>query len=146
MNEDIRPVPKPIPSLPKRRAFNSTLPAPEWPTFDRNKERQEREFLRCYGSEERVEWVNSFGCVICGTHMTRRENVHVRGGGAGRKADARFIVPMCRPHHRELHREGVDTFSASYSIDLEATADQFEARWQAYSGTLAAGLGAKSDG
>lgn len=121
------PCPKPVPALPKRKAMGSTLPAPTRP-IGRNAERQAREFARTYGSTERVEWIKSFGCVICGKKPT--ENMHVRGGGTGRKADACYIVPACRAHHRELHRDGVETFSASYSIDLEMTADQFDAVWR----------------
>ena len=46
---------------------------------------------------ERVEFVKSLRCVVfeavgCSGPM---ENVHVRGDGAGRKADARWVVPMC---------------------------------------------------
>jgi hypothetical protein len=126
----IFPAPKPKPSLPKRKAAGSSLAAPDVWGVGRNEARKAAEFVRCYGSEERVEWIKSFGCVICGKKPS--ENVHVRGGGAGRKADARFVVPGCRAHHNELHRNGVETFEADHSIDLEATADRFEAQWQAH--------------
>lgn len=134
MSEFFNPVPKPRAELPKRRGFNSTLAAPSEPINARNDERKEAEFRRCYGSEERVEWIASFGCIICGRGAGRNDNVHVRGGGAGRKADARFIVPMDRPHHDELHRVGVETFEASYSVSLEETAERFEELWQAFRG------------
>jgi hypothetical protein len=124
----IHPAPKPVPAHPKRKQFGSTLPAPESNTLGRNAERQAKEFARSYGSDERVEWFKALGCCICGKRPS--ENAHSRGGGAGRKADAHYILPLCRSHHRELHQEGIETFEASYSINLDATADEFDKAYQ----------------
>lgn len=121
-------VPKPVAPPPKERRFGSSLPRPTTPTLGRNAARQAKEFARCYESEARVQWIRSLGCVFCGKRPS--ENAHVRGGGAGRKAASRFIVPACHVHHRAMHREGVASLESSFSIDLEATADRIEQEWQ----------------
>lgn len=90
--------------------------------------------LRAFGGSERTEWIKAQPCVVRYCHRPS-ENAHVapksEAGGAGRKADARWIVPMCRQHHRvELHHIGRETFEKIYGIDLTAAAGRTEARWQ----------------
>jgi hypothetical protein len=60
------------------------------------------------------------------------ENAHVKTGGAGRKADARWIVPLCRPHHAEIHQHGQRSFEVRHDIDLAFWASIIDARWEAY--------------
>jgi len=89
------------------------------------------DWARVFGSKERVEWVKQLNCVACGT--TPCENAHVRNGGTGRKADARWIVPACARCHRlgsiSMHN-GIKTFQAHWKIDLTEKAAQTEERWQ----------------
>jgi hypothetical protein len=93
------------------------------------KKRKPSETLRIYGGEDRLVWVASQPCIICGLRAC--DNAHVATGGMGRKADARFIVPLCSPDHRELHQIGVASFEKRYSIDLLQLAAQTEAAWRA---------------
>ena len=92
-------------------------------------------FARCYGSEARVEWVQSLPCVVEHCARGRSENAHVEGGGAGRKADANKIVPLCKTHHGELHRMGVEEFEGTYYVDLAALALDTERCWRRFAGT-----------
>lgn len=96
-----------------------------------NRRRREAERLRAYGPASRRAFVQALPCAVCG--RTPSENAHVGGlaGGAGmgRKADARFCIPLCAQHHRE-HHEGERTFAETHRIDLLATAEAVEARWQ----------------
>ena len=69
---------------------------------------------------------------MTGLHSNAVENVHVRGGGASRKADAKWIVPMISTLHKELHATGKRTFEAAHSIDLDAAAVWTEQRWLRY--------------
>jgi hypothetical protein len=98
----------------------------------RNRKRQQSEFARCYGSEERVEWVKALPCVVCGYGPC--DNAHVIGGGISRKAGYESIVPLCSgPHgcHAELHRIGVKTFGRRNRIDLCQAAERIANAWNA---------------
>lgn len=128
MSEFFFPSPKPIAKPARPRQYGTSLPQSEPKPIGRNKERQAKEFARCYHSEERVEWVKNLPSVVSGRGPC--DNAHVRGGGAGRKADYRFIVPLTRREHNELHRIGPADFESNYSINLEAAADAVEAAWQ----------------
>jgi hypothetical protein len=104
-----------------RRGFNSTAPAPTKPPNARNVERHGDEWIRVYGSPERVAWVNAQPCLVASSACAgKMENAHIKTGGISRKADAEFIVPLCRHHHRgELHVIGTASFEAKHGLSLE---------------------------
>lgn len=95
----------------------------------RNDARREKEFARAYGSAARVLFVAELPCVVCGKRPS--QNAHTRTGGAGRKADAHTIIPLCKPDHAELHQYGVRTFELRYLVDLDEAAQRTEAAWTA---------------
>lgn len=103
------------------------------PLRKRNPERKAREFTRAYGGEERVKWIAAQPCVVCG--RTPSQNAHVRGGGAGRKADARWVVPLCDICHQSLHLFGQKTCEATWKIDLMHAAEIVDARWEVHLAT-----------
>ena len=135
MTEHCSPCPKPVPEPKKPRQFGSSLPIATKPVKAHNAEREAAEFARCFGSEERVKWFQRMGCCICGA--TPSDNAHTRGDGGSRRADACWIVPLCRRHHTtgvdSIHNIGRESFEAAFSIDLDATAAEFHARWLASS-------------
>jgi hypothetical protein len=99
------------------------------------KKRKPSEYARVYGSKVRVAWVARQPCIVpdCWTWRLKGcENAHIGTGGMGRKADAATIVPACTPHHGELHRTGIRTFSAKYSLDLDALAAETDVRYRAH--------------
>jgi hypothetical protein len=103
-----------------------------------NRRRKAREFQRAYGGAERAAFVAAMACIVGRIQGVSDcegpiENVHVKGGGAGRKADARFNVPGCRGHHRKLHAWGVRRFEEHYGVDLDAEAAAVEEAWQTFS-------------
>lgn len=99
-----------------------------------NPQRKAREFARCYGSKERVEWVKTLPCAACGI-VGYSQNAHVgrAGRGAGRRGDASQIAPLCsyrvtfvidKPVTRgchQLHDEQPAIFASRYP-DFDATA------------------------
>lgn len=95
-----------------------------------NRARRNREWLRSYGSDERVAFIQSLPCIVTGASPC--ENVHILGGGMGRKSDARMIVPMISKVHRRLHMFGPVTFQAMYGVNLLEAAAETERLWQAY--------------
>jgi hypothetical protein len=82
----------------------------------RNAKRHQANWLRAYGSPERVQWVQSLPCTVC--RDTPSQNAHSKTAGTGRKADAETIIPLFAPCHGELHRVGVQTFEVCYVITL----------------------------
>ena len=100
-----------------------------------NRERKVSEFARCYGSKERVIFVNRLPCIIYSCHNRMVENAHIKGDGASRKSDARFIVPLCHWHHTEgpssLHALQPRLFEVTHQLDLHDRAARTELAWQA---------------
>lgn len=101
-------------------------------TIRPNKDRCDREFPRTYGSIARVQWVQRQPCIAVGCSRAPCVNMHVEGGGAGRKADADKIAPGCHIHHHELDTQGRKSFELKYGIDLQLAAARTEEAWQAY--------------
>ena len=94
----------------------------------RNEARRATEFARAYGSAARVLWVAGWPCVVC--NKTPCQNAHIATGGMGRKADADRVVPLCKPHHHELHQAGLASFERQHGVSLSFTAQLVESRWQ----------------
>lgn len=127
---------KPLP--PRRHRLKRSAVKP------RNAARKRREFARAYGSRERVEWVKSLPCAACGV-VGFSENAHVASGGAGRKADASQIVPLCGPHYcppdfsfigcHAMYDRRIPPFDIIVKRgEVLAAADRTEAAWQTFSG------------
>lgn len=98
-----------------------------------NRRRKASEFKRAYGSKERVEFVQALPCVGC----TRRfaglsVNHHIETGGAGRKADATLIVPVCCECHDEIHQHGRAYYELKHGVELGVQAALTEQAWQAH--------------
>ena len=66
-----------------------------------------------------LRFVASQPCLICGRTPCDAHHVKFAQGPAlGRKVSDRFTVPLCRLHHRELHRRGRErTWWTSQRID-----------------------------
>jgi hypothetical protein len=105
-----------------------------------NRQRKSKNWIRAYGSEQRVEFVRSLGCSVCGAIPS--ENAHIVTGGVGRKADAKSIVPLCGRrstfelafvgHHGLLHEWGRETFQRFFNINLAKAARETESAWRAH--------------
>lgn len=103
-----------------------------------NRKRRAKEFARAYGSAARVAWFKGQRCVVwhygemLAEHLGEIECAHVVGGGAGRKADADKVVPMCHAHHAALHMVGVGPFERNYHLNLLELAAQYDAAWRSH--------------
>jgi hypothetical protein len=73
---------------------------------------------------EHLKFVASQPCLICG--RTPSDAHHIKFAEAramGRKVSDRFTVPICRLHHRELHRRGNErAWWETKAIDPTSTA------------------------
>ena len=99
------------------------------------------EFERVWDSEEFRQYTERSPCVVTGRgpcvghHVTPNDDPP---SGTGRKADAKWVVPLLDRLHKELHNIGWETFERKYGIDLKEEARQHWARWQRESEDLAA--------
>ncbi|MBV9551945.1 MAG: DUF968 domain-containing protein [Alphaproteobacteria bacterium] len=76
-------------------------------------------------------WVKSHGCCVPGCAARDIEFAHLRSAvnaGTGQKPHDAFGVSLCRRHHDEQHRLGVETFNTRHRIDLWALAAEFTRR------------------
>lgn len=94
------------------------------------------EWLRAFGSQERVRFVAALPCRVSCCDERPCHNAHAKTGGMGRKADYRFILPLCAKHHRQAHDLGVRTFENRYKIGLLECADWTEFKWQEHLGRI----------
>lgn len=76
-------------------------------------------------SEKWLRWVKSQPCVCCGRQADDPHHlIGVGGGIMGGKADDLDVIPLCREHHNELHRN-VAEFERQYGTQKELWHDFF---------------------
>jgi hypothetical protein len=76
-------------------------------------------------------FVKSHACCVPGCAGEPIEFAHIRSAanaGTSVRPFDWFGVSLCKRHHREQHDRGVETFMATYLIDLWALAAEFAAR------------------
>ena len=76
-------------------------------------------------------WVKSHGCCVPRCDARSIDFAHLRScanAGMNQKPHDIFGVSLCRPHHVEQHRLGVDAFNHKYGTDLWALAAEFARR------------------
>jgi len=62
---------------------------------------------RRYRNREHLRYVAQQACLICGRKPSDPHHLrHVQPRALGRKASDEFAVPLCRVHHRAVHRAG----------------------------------------
>jgi hypothetical protein len=62
---------------------------------------------RRYRNKEHLRYVAQQPCLVCGRNPSDPHHLRfVQPRALGRKASDEFVVPLCRVHHREVHRAG----------------------------------------
>ncbi len=124
------PVPKPLPSLPKPRQHNSTLAARSEGPRKVNRKRQAKEMPRKYGTPTRRRWVKAQDCSACSVEGFS-VNAHVghAGAGAGRKANADQIAPLCKSRFTFDPVFGKNVFVLGCHTLLDDEPSKFRARF-----------------
>ena len=99
-------------------APEAPAPAPATTVVRRRRRRVAGKIIRLR-DKEHCKFVATLPCVVCG--RTPAESHHIRFAqprALGRKVSDEFTVPICRLHHRELHRYGDEaSWWAGVSID-----------------------------
>jgi hypothetical protein len=79
-------------------------------------------------------WVrSSLTCLVCGRPDPDPHHVRAVGMGGTRNAEAADeanVVPLCRVHHDQGHREGWRTFEQRHRLDLRREAYRVWGSWQ----------------
>lgn len=100
-----------IEQLPAIFAIEIDPESPE--TFMRRPKR------RRWECEKYTRWVKTQDCPCCGSRADDPHHLIGHGqGGMGTKAHDLFVLPLCRVHHDELHRDPV-AFEEKYGSQLE---------------------------
>lgn len=71
-----------------------------------------------------IKYIYSVPCIAClvsgDYNLSEPHHVNKKGHGSmGSKTDDSRAIPLCRPHHTEIHLIGRDTFALKYSLDYE---------------------------
>jgi hypothetical protein len=62
---------------------------------------------RRYRNREHLRYIAQQACPVCGSKPSDPHHLrHVQPRALGRKASDEFAVPLCRSHHRAVHRAG----------------------------------------
>jgi hypothetical protein len=107
---------------------------------------------RRYRNREHLRYVAQQACVICGRKQSDAHHLrYLQPRALGRKASDEFAVPLCRSHHRAVHRAGdeqawwkaagIDPVKVARQLWRQTRLDDGQERHQA---GLAAGLEARS--
>jgi hypothetical protein len=86
-------------------------------------------------NKEHLDFVSSLPCLVCGRRPCDPHHLRfVQRRALGRKVSDEFTVPLCRIHHRELHRQmNEEAWWSQVNIDPKAAALGF---WQRTRGLL----------
>ena len=69
--------------------------------------------------KDHLKFVSKQPCVVCGREPSDAHHLRFAQPRAlGRKVSDEFTVPVCRLHHRELHRHGDETAWWTVSISI----------------------------
>jgi hypothetical protein len=84
---------------------------------------------RRYRDRAHLKFVASQPCLRCERQPSEPHHLRiVQPRALGRKVSDEYVVPLCRTHHREVHRQGDEAaWWASAGIDALAVAHQL---WQ----------------
>lgn len=80
-------------------------------------------------------WIHTLPCWLrfTGSCFGATEATHVRSRGAGGD-DRGNLVPLCHGHHMEQHRVGIQTWQATYRVNLPVVAAALTDRYLDESG------------
>jgi hypothetical protein len=71
------------------------------------RERSRRSCRRRFRDKADLAFVGSQSCLVCGRHPVDPHHIRfAQKQSLGRKVSDEFTVPLCRSHHRALHRSG----------------------------------------
>jgi hypothetical protein len=93
---------------------------------------------RRYRNKDHLRRVAKQPCVICGRKPSDPHHLrHMQPRALGRKTSDEYVVPLCRVHHREMHRAADErTWWRRYAIDPIKIARKFWTETRANEGRI----------
>jgi hypothetical protein len=98
---------------------------------------------RRYRDREHLEFVSLQPCLVCGRRPSDAHHLRfMQPRALGRRVSDEFVVPLCRTHHRALHRRG-DEAAWWLSVDLDpvAVAQRLWHQTRVYGGAAPGNIG-----
>jgi ERF superfamily protein len=102
---------------------------------------------RRYRNREHLRYVAKQACLVCGRKPSDPHHLrHVQPRALGRRASDEFAVPLCRSHHRAVHRAGderawwqatgIDPLKVARKLwrDTRANEGQIRPEWMPHTG------------
>ena len=68
-----------------------------------------------------IEFIKAKPCLVCGSMGVDAHHLEAVGMGNNRRAETKrdySCVPLCREHHTEYHRIGVNGFQEKYGFNI----------------------------
>jgi hypothetical protein len=102
----------------------STGGSAEYSSADARRARPVPQRTRRIRNKEHLDFVASLPCLVCGRQPCDPHHLRfVQPRALGRKVSDEFTVPLCRIHHRELHRQmNEEAWWSLVNIDPKVTA------------------------
>src|SRR6516165_11201412 len=99
--------------------------------------------LRRSRDKDHLRFIKVQACTVCGRQPCEAHHIrHAQPSALGRRVSDAFTVPLCRVHHRELHRQGDErAWWSKLNIDPMPIALRF---WQHTRGVSPAAMGDQS--
>ena len=82
-----------------------------------------------------MEWICTKPCLACGVYGVQAHHpinsIKFKSRGKYGKAHDTETVPLCFPHHHELHvTVGEEKFENKYGLDFLLSVDEFNEEWK----------------
>jgi hypothetical protein len=138
-------IPRDEPESVQSQAFDALEVAAPQPTIVQRR-RAAAKTIRLR-DKEHCRFVATQPCVVCGRTPTEAHHIRFAQPRAlGRKVSDEYAVPVCRIHHRELHRYGDEaSWWAGVNIDPVPMALELWRRWRSACLPVGSEFGQTSD-
>ena len=90
--------------------------------------------LKIEDGKDYLQYISSYGCLVCGQPNPDRDHLETVGMGGNRKRymwEDFTCIPLCRMHHTERHTN-MKKFEDKYRINLWKEQSRLLRRWLRY--------------